>query len=75
MPTSVGKDTFWSGKGPKTSDPNRTEDDGFGVVFAPPNLRRACVPFLSPPMVFGDFQGSGLEYGPTSDGLLRHLLF
>ena len=57
-----------SDKDPKTSDPNRIEDDGFGVSVSPrpphPNHLRACVPFL-PPIVLGDFQKSGLEYGPV----------
>lgn len=67
-----------SKKDPNISDPNRIEDDGFGVSVPPPTPTpespRACVPFL-PPIVFGDFQKSGLEYGPVPDGLLRGLCF
>lgn len=40
----LGQKHFWSGKCPKTSDPNRMEDEGFGVCTSESPLCLSSIP-------------------------------
>ena len=68
MPTSLCRYTFWSGKGPKISDPNRKEDEGFGVSASPTLLPRSSFApafHSSRRLCSGTFRGQDSSMAPS----------